>query len=53
MKQITIILHYDDDEFAEDVYRVLKDVKKFGEQGSVYTVMGREIIHVELKGPND
>lgn len=53
MKQITVVLHYDDDEVAEKRYKVLKDAKKYQEYGSVISFAGRDIVHVEIKGPND
>lgn len=53
MKQITLILHYDDDELAENMYQVLKDVYQHKENGSVASFSGRDIVRLELKGPND
>lgn len=53
MKQITLVLHYDDDELAGAMYQALKDVYRYKENGSVVSFSGRDIRHLELNGPND
>lgn len=53
MKQITLVLHYDDDELADAMYKVFKDVRQYRENGSFASIDGRSIVHVEIKGPND
>lgn len=52
VKQITIILHYDNDKEAEQVYASLRQIwRKEPEQAM--SILGEEILLVEIRGPND
>lgn len=52
MKQITLVLHYDDDSLAEEVYASLKQIQRDEPEQSL-AIFGEEIRDVKIKGPND
>lgn len=52
MKQITIVLHYDSDEEAEQMYASLRQIWR-EEPDQSMSIIGEEIRLVEIKGPND
>lgn len=55
MKQITIVLHYEDDQNARDVYGVLKEMQADPRIMQDYSLdlEGSKIVGVKIKGPND
>lgn len=52
MKQITLVLHYDDDSLAEAVYASLIQIKRHEPDQNI-AIFGEEIVDVKIKGPND
>lgn len=52
MKQITIVLHFEDDAEAQAIYNSLKQIWR-EEPDQSMSILGSEIVDVKIKGPND
>ena len=52
MKQITLVLHYENDDIAEEAYKVLKTLRKIPQDMPI-VILSPEIRKLEIKGPND
>lgn len=55
MKQVTLVLHFNDDENAEEIYDLLKTIRYHAPEGTPFVIGVTEgkIVGLEIKGPND
>lgn len=54
MKQVTLVLHFDDNEKAKEVYDLLRAVRTHAPEGTPLMIAHPgKIVDVQIKGPND